>query len=238
MSDLIIPVRRKWFEQIKVGTKTEEYRERKPYWTGRLIGHQYDRVIITLGYPSKWDWRRRLIFRYYGYVMKEVENEEFGGTKYVYAIQLNPQANDIPCAWCGNQLRDDEKEFPQVDNSNKIICDDCHREHYMDTCNRCLETVDKDQLDCHPGRLIAVWQEAPCLASDDLQPGYYRVKSWPMYADGMIEGYFYSDALERVTDLDEKGVRGAGESNSCSGPLCLDCQGEIEKLLKQREAAL
>lgn len=33
---LTLPIKRKWFDMILSGEKTEEYREIKPYWTSRL----------------------------------------------------------------------------------------------------------------------------------------------------------------------------------------------------------
>ena len=34
---LILPIKKKWFDMIKLGEKKEEYREIKPYWTKRLL---------------------------------------------------------------------------------------------------------------------------------------------------------------------------------------------------------
>lgn len=34
---LILPIKKKWFDMIKSGKKTEEYREIKPYWTDRFF---------------------------------------------------------------------------------------------------------------------------------------------------------------------------------------------------------
>lgn len=33
---LIFPLKKEWYEKIKSGEKTVEYRELKPYWNGRL----------------------------------------------------------------------------------------------------------------------------------------------------------------------------------------------------------
>lgn len=90
MTDLILPVRRKWFEQIKAGTKTEEYRRENPYWCKRLEGRTYNRVVITLGYPRRDDHSRRLVFPWNGYTMKVIESEEFGNIPLrVFAIKLS-----------------------------------------------------------------------------------------------------------------------------------------------------
>lgn len=55
--DLILPVKREYFEQIKAGTKPEEFRLCTPYWAKRLEGRAYDRVVVTLGYPANHDLR-------------------------------------------------------------------------------------------------------------------------------------------------------------------------------------
>lgn len=90
MTDLILPVRRKWFEQIKAGTKTEEFRLHNPYWRKRLIGREYDRVIIQLGYPPKSDDSRRIVFPWNGYRVATIMSPEWGDVaQRVFAITLN-----------------------------------------------------------------------------------------------------------------------------------------------------
>lgn len=42
MTDLILPLKRKWFDQIKAGTKTEEYRLCNDYWRKRLVGKSFE----------------------------------------------------------------------------------------------------------------------------------------------------------------------------------------------------
>ena len=38
---LIFPLKKEWYEKIKSGEKTIEYREVKPYWTKRLLRAEY-----------------------------------------------------------------------------------------------------------------------------------------------------------------------------------------------------
>lgn len=76
--NLILPVKRKWFEQIESGEKTEEYRIDNEYWQKRIIGKSFEKVIITLGYPKREDSSRRLEFPWNGYVMRSVVSEEWG----------------------------------------------------------------------------------------------------------------------------------------------------------------
>lgn len=39
---LVLPIKRKWFNMINSGEKTEEYREIKSYWTSRFLGKELD----------------------------------------------------------------------------------------------------------------------------------------------------------------------------------------------------
>lgn len=95
MKTLILPVKRKWFDQIKAGTKTAEYRLRTDYWRSRLVGKEYDLVVITLGYPPREDTSRRLTFEWNGYDHETVTSEEWGNRpREVYAIRLDsPRPN-------------------------------------------------------------------------------------------------------------------------------------------------
>src|SRR5690606_4086794 len=89
MSDLTLPLQREYFEQIKAGTKTVEYRLVTPYWTRRLDRRCYDQLILTLGYPSKNDASRRIVLPYRGYSIKTITHPHFGPDPVrVYAIHL------------------------------------------------------------------------------------------------------------------------------------------------------
>ena len=58
---LTFNVKKEWFEKIKSGEKTHEYREYKPYWEKRLCKRMEDYTIcFACGYPRKNDNQRRL----------------------------------------------------------------------------------------------------------------------------------------------------------------------------------
>lgn len=78
MKTLTLPLKKKWFDMIKVGEKLEEYRDGSMsfYWANRLRertktsdGWKYgdfkhfDRIVFTLGYPKADDTERRLVFK-------------------------------------------------------------------------------------------------------------------------------------------------------------------------------
>lgn len=90
MSNLQLPLKRIYFEQIRSGEKTEEFRLQTPYWTKRLVDRDYENVILTLGYPSRDDQSRRLIRPWRGFIARTITHPHFGPDPVsVYAIKVN-----------------------------------------------------------------------------------------------------------------------------------------------------
>lgn len=52
MRTLHLTLKKRWFDLIASGVKTQEYREIKPYWEKRLIGSDYDLVSFRNGYSK------------------------------------------------------------------------------------------------------------------------------------------------------------------------------------------
>ena len=46
---LIFPLKKQWYEKIKSGEKTIEYREAKPYWTKRLYSETKKQIYAEYG---------------------------------------------------------------------------------------------------------------------------------------------------------------------------------------------
>ena len=95
--DLILPLKALYFNQIKAGTKKEEFRLRTPFWIRRLEGKSFDRVVLTLGYPSRHDTERRIVLPWQGMRKTTITHPHFGSDPVpVYAIcvaapsQINP----------------------------------------------------------------------------------------------------------------------------------------------------
>lgn len=68
---LTFNLKKEWFDKIKSGEKTHEYREVKEYWVRRLFFYSkklcrqttiplHNTCIFACGYPSKEDFLRRL----------------------------------------------------------------------------------------------------------------------------------------------------------------------------------
>lgn len=92
MADLILPLKREYFEQIRDGIKAEEYRLCSPYWVRRLEGRHYSSVILTLGYPRRDDTSRRIVRPWRIPTIKTIVHPHFGLEPVeVYAIEVGPE---------------------------------------------------------------------------------------------------------------------------------------------------
>ena len=92
MADLTLALKREYFEAIKSGEKTEEYRLVNEYWRKRLEGRDYENVILTLGYPKKDDESRRLIRKWKSvpWWKRNIQHELFGKDPVeVYVIDIS-----------------------------------------------------------------------------------------------------------------------------------------------------
>lgn len=93
MNTLYLSLKSEFFNAIKVGSKTKEYRLRNAYWDKRLENRQYDKIVLTLGYPPAGDIDRRLVLPYRGYVKETITHAFFGPDAVdVYAIDVSGPA--------------------------------------------------------------------------------------------------------------------------------------------------
>lgn len=88
--DLVLPVKGVYFDQIKAGEKTEEYRRVCTHWTRRFLTPNYRNVIITRGYPKRGDAEKRLVFKWNGVTTRNINHPHFGPHDvFVYVIDLS-----------------------------------------------------------------------------------------------------------------------------------------------------
>lgn len=74
---LIFPLKKEWYEKIKAGEKTVEYREVKPYWTSRLVQFYYENTSKDDDFHRYIDYYRK------GFLTrKEYEPEYFTPQEY------------------------------------------------------------------------------------------------------------------------------------------------------------
>lgn len=105
--DLKLSLKGKWFRMTQSGVKTEEYRERNPYWytrlclykglpmtqkewafylayevkgSGNVTFKKFDTTTLTLGYPSKENKDKIVTFEHLGISHGEGK-EEWGAEK-------------------------------------------------------------------------------------------------------------------------------------------------------------
>lgn len=87
---LTLPLKAKYFNAIKSGEKVREFRLTTDYWRKRLEGREYDRIVLTLGYPKSDDHERRLERPWRGYEVTTITHEHFGDDPVeVFAIVVN-----------------------------------------------------------------------------------------------------------------------------------------------------
>lgn len=90
MRTLTLSLKREYFDAIRDGSKTEEFRLVTPYWRKRLEGKAFDDIVLTLGYPARYDWTRRLLRPWRGYEIKTITHPHFGPDPVqVFAIRVN-----------------------------------------------------------------------------------------------------------------------------------------------------
>ncbi|RZM88591.1 MULTISPECIES: ASCH domain-containing protein [unclassified Escherichia] len=90
MANLQLAVKGEYFDAMIRGVKTEEYRLVNDYWKKRLFNREYDRLIITKGYPKRDDSSRRIDVPYGGYEIKVITHPHFGPDPVkVFAIKVS-----------------------------------------------------------------------------------------------------------------------------------------------------
>ena len=90
VANLQLAVKGEYFDAMIRGEKTEEYRLCNDYWNKRIMFREYDRLIITKGYPKRDDSSRRIDVPYGGYEVKTITHPHFGDKPIkVYAIKVN-----------------------------------------------------------------------------------------------------------------------------------------------------
>jgi len=89
MRTLTLALKGEYFDAIKAGTKTEEFRQVTPYWRKRLEGQRYDSIELTRGYPKRGDTTRRLVLPWKGYLLTTITHPHFGPDPVnVFAIDV------------------------------------------------------------------------------------------------------------------------------------------------------
>lgn len=89
---LHLSLKAEYFDAIRDGTKAREYRLVNDYWTKRLIGRAYSRIVLTKGYPARDDHTRRLARVWRGYEVQTIQHPHFGPDPVrVFAIDVTAE---------------------------------------------------------------------------------------------------------------------------------------------------
>lgn len=88
---LTLHLKREWFEKIKSGEKTVEYRAVTDHWRDMLVGRTYDEIHLMLGYPSSNDADRIIRRKWNGsWPAVVTDHPQFGhGNVPVFAIDVS-----------------------------------------------------------------------------------------------------------------------------------------------------
>ncbi len=101
MVKLHLALKAEYFDAIRDGHKTEEYRLDNEFWQKRLViggsrgvlARSFDGIIITKGYPKRGDQERTLGFPWRGWQRKTITHPHFGADPVaVFAIRVGRAA--------------------------------------------------------------------------------------------------------------------------------------------------
>lgn len=89
MADLHLNLKGEYFDQIKAGTKTHEFRLCEK-WAKRLEGKVFDRIFVKRGYPKREDISKIIERPWRGYELKTITHPHFGAEPVdVFTIRVN-----------------------------------------------------------------------------------------------------------------------------------------------------
>ncbi len=160
VTDLVLPVQRRFFTEIRAGLKPEEFRLRNEYWERRIEGRVFSNVVITLGYPRREDIARRITRPWRGYRVTTIEHSLFGPDPVeVYAIWVaDAELLGGPLCRCLRCLRERDARDPDTDCpttwSQMVVCRVCGNKrcpHATDHRNACTRSN-------APGQVGSVYQ--------------------------------------------------------------------------------
>jgi hypothetical protein len=87
--NLVLNLKAEYFDAIKAGAKVEEFRVRNEYWSKRIVGRNFDNVILRKGYPKAGDPEREIILPWRGYREITLTHPHFGNDPVdVFAINV------------------------------------------------------------------------------------------------------------------------------------------------------
>lgn len=87
---LTFNLKKEWFDKIKLGEKTHEYRKWCHYWNKRIIDNLFpdDTICLACGYPKKDDTAKRLLAKVTFVSVKDGLKSDLNINKRVWDIEF------------------------------------------------------------------------------------------------------------------------------------------------------
>jgi hypothetical protein len=120
------------------------------------------------------------------------------------------------CAYCGDELDEEEIESPRVDGEGDIICDECYNEQCEFKCCLCRDYG--NIADQH--KIVVVFEKIL-----GVEPGLYRVTNRSYWYASIVgdDGGIFPTAVQRIGNIP---VGADGNGYPC-GHLCAECQKKL-----------
>lgn len=105
------------------------------------------------------------------------------------------------CTCCGDELDQEEIEFPQKNKNGDIICDRCFDDRYSHLCPICENKFSENfEVQISPKYLLVTDDVGKEL---DIRSGIYEIIKYPFFADGITEWNLITTAINRIADMPE-----------------------------------
>jgi len=105
------------------------------------------------------------------------------------------------CSYCGNDLSEEELEYPREDESGDIMCDNCYYDNYEEICPICENSYIKQNTP----------EETYFIVSKDtekdagIKAGVYQVLKYPVFCaatGGLGTTYMYPENYKLLRECD------------------------------------
>lgn len=142
---------------------------------------------------------------------------KFSDEEKTYMLEQN-----YCCDHCGSDFKETMEDF--VVKENRLFCDNCHRDIYLELCRMCENLDDKSAFNTYFA--ISKYGEK-CTG---LKMGIYQALEYPVFSSavgGLGSTFIFKDNIKllRECDIDEQTIQGAEFICDC----CAEKLSKIEK---------
>jgi hypothetical protein len=87
---LHLNLKAEYFDAIVRGEKKDEYRLYNAYWIKKIVGNEFDVIVLKKGYPKSTDTTRIIERPWRGYSVVQIKHRHFGPKLVkVFCIKVN-----------------------------------------------------------------------------------------------------------------------------------------------------